>query len=93
MIKLTGERKTHAEWEGDLGEYLKPGDEIDMALYGSCRGALPPITHTADCLQMSEPYDHDGPGGLARYLSFQRFGMIWVYVGPQCAGNFVRVTP
>jgi len=71
------EIKTIKGWEdsdSDWGEYCKPGDLVEEAVYDYFLNILPPRSFTAGYLQVGEPYSHrDNPKtGIwqATYMTF-----------------------
>jgi hypothetical protein len=71
--------KTHAEWKGNLHDYLQIGDEVDEDFQDYFLEVLPPATWTASLIQMGEAYSH--VGGRATYATLARRDGKWLYVG------------
>lgn len=71
--------KTYANWKGNLGDYLKVGDEVDQEMVDYFLNVLPPATWRANLVQLGEPHSH--VGGRATYPTLYREIGRWYYRG------------
>lgn len=71
--------KTYANWTGDLYEYLKVGDIVDIEIYNHFVNVMPPACLNSGFVQMGEPYSHvdDKP----TYETLARLDGNWTYCG------------
>jgi hypothetical protein len=71
------------EWPGS--GLVEVGEPVAEAVADDFAGLVPPATWTYSLLQVGEAMDHNGPGGVARYLTFRREASQpntgWVYAG------------
>lgn len=71
------------EWPGS--GLVEVGEPVAEAVVDEFAGLLPPATWNYGLMQMGEAMDHNGPGGVARYLTFRREASQphtgWVYAG------------
>lgn len=77
--------KTYEGWNGsglNLGEYLKPGDEVDQEMFDYFLEVVPPASFGIKHVQIGEACDHSGPGGQPTFDTIVRGeGRRWIYIG------------
>lgn len=81
--------KRFIDWQGDLGQYLSIGDEVDEEMVQYFINILPPATMNGELVQMGEPFSHeyDSKGELrATYPTLKSNsqygeGCRWYYAG------------
>lgn len=71
--------KTYEGWEGDLSEYLQPGDIVDEEMSDYFITVLPPACMSGGCIQIGEPHDHID--GRATYATLKYTDAGWMYAG------------
>ena len=83
--------KTYAQWQGNLYDYLNPGDIVDQELIDHVVNCLPPETFRSGCFQLGEPYTSDYEGHEL-YYTFTRYeGNTWEFKGFCRSGETVPV--
>ena len=76
---------TKADWDGSgltLDKFLKINHPVDEALVMYFIEVLPPVTWSATCIQIGEPYDSDNKGRFT-YSTIEKYPYFdkWIYTG------------
>ncbi|WP_240416624.1 hypothetical protein [Paenibacillus periandrae] len=83
--------KTHANWEGDLDEYLQINDLVDDEMVNYFSNIVPPATLKSSIIQIGSIDDHIE--GRATYATLRKSDDGWIFAGYCYRGCTDNVIP